>query len=334
MFRTATIDELDAFHIGHAQDQEALTGCTVILAPSGASCGVDVRGGGPATRETDLLKPENMIQQVHAVVLSGGSAFGLEASSGVMDVLAKQDIGFHLGDLCVPIVCGACLFDLSIGKNIYPTKAMGEAAALQALSNDAAAAASQGNVGAGTGATVGKLGSPMQAMKSGLGLSVLALGDLIVGAVVAVNALGCVRDRSGRWIAGVRGDHNQVMDPLQALGALMAAAASENPQESFQEQTESGPCTNTTLGVVLTNGKLTKAEATKVASTTHDAYARAIKPVHSSNDGDTIFCLSSNEIDTDPDIVAFLSTEAMEQAIVSAVLHAQGAGGLPAACDL
>ncbi|MCI8469769.1 MAG: P1 family peptidase [Eggerthellaceae bacterium] len=325
MIAPATLADLPAFRIGHAQDAAAATGCTVIVAPAGASCGVAVRGGGPATRETDLLRPENMIEAVHAVVLAGGSAFGLEASCGVMDALAERGIGFQMAGACVPIVTGACLFDLLVGAPAHPDKAMGREAAERALADgyDGAAVA-QGNVGAGTGATVGKLAAPEAAMKAGLGWSALRLGDLVVAALVAVNALGCVRDSQGRWVAGVVGPDGRVADPLEVLARGTAAQAGG----------EGGPVANTTLGVVLTNARLTKAHATKVASLAHDAYARAIKPVHTMNDGDTVFVFASGEVEAGADVVGVLGAEAMEQAILSAVMSAEGAYGLPAARDL
>lgn len=331
----ATLSDLSAFRIGHAQNQEAATGCTVIVAPQGATCGVDVRGGGPATRETDLLRPENMIEAVHAIVLSGGSAFGLEASCGVMEALAERGIGFRLGTACVPIVVGASLFDLLIGKPVHPDKEMGRAATLAALEGEGSAASLQGNVGAGCGATVGKMLAPQQAMKSGLGISCVKAGDLIVGALVAVNAIGCVRDEQG-WIAGCLDGQGGVLDPLAAMmQAAQAAAQAQAAQcPSASDSEAAAPCTNTTLGVVLTNAKLTKAQATKVSSTTHDAYARAIKPVHTSNDGDAIFTFASGEVEATPDTVAILATEVMQQAIVSAVKNAESAYGLVAAKDL
>lgn len=322
----AEIKELTAFRIGHAHDEKAGTGCTVVIAPEGATCGVDVRGGGPATRETDLLKPENMIEAVHAVVLSGGSAFGLEASCGVMEALAERKIGFELGGAYVPIVTGACLFDLLLGEPKHPDKAMGKAAAEAALSDGwAQNGQAQGNVGAGCGATVGKMLAPDQAMKSGLGWSCIKMGELIVGAIVAVNAVGCVKGSDGNWVAGCHNRQGEVLDPLMAM-AQMAQA--------MQGAQEGAPCTNTTIGVILTNGKLTKAQATKVASTAHDAYARAIKPVHTSNDGDTIFTFASGEVETAADIVGIIGSEVMQQAIVSAVMNAESAYGLPAARDL
>ncbi len=323
MIKACKLDDLSAFCIGHAQDAEAGTGCTVIAAPEGATCGVDVRGGGPATRETDLLRPENMIEAVHAVVLSGGSAFGLEASCGVMEALAQRKIGFELGGAYVPIVVGACLFDLLVGSPVHPDKAMGYKAAQAAFEGGGELA--QGNVGAGCGATVGKLGDPRAAMKSGLGWSALDMGGLKVAALVAVNAIGCVRDHAGTWIAGVQDGQGGVLDPMVAIGQAAAMMSAQG---------EAAPCTNTTIGVVLTNAKITKAQASKVSSVTHDAYARAIKPVHTSNDGDAIFTFASGEVETAPDVVGMLATEAMQQAIVNAVMQAQGAYGLRAACDL
>ena len=327
MFQPASTLDLPAFLCGHDDDPQTATGCTVVIAPAGATCGVDVRGGGPATRETDLLRPENMVELVHAVVLSGGSAFGLAAAGGVMDELAQRGIGFPMGDAFVPIVTGACLFDLQIGRNAYPDARMGRAAA-QAAFAGAGTPLAEGNVGAGCGATCGKLLGASQAMKTGLGISGVRLGELVCVAVVAVNALGNVRDADGRWLAGCRGMDGRVMDPLAAFELAMGAMTAAAPQP------EPGPCANTTLGVVLTNAKLTKAQATKVSSTTHDAYARAIKPVHSSNDGDTIFTFASGEVPTHPDLVAVMAAEAMQTAIERAATQATSAYGLPAARDL
>ena len=327
MFRTASLADLPAFRCGHAQDPEAATGCTVVVAPEGAVCGVDVRGGGPATRETDLLRPENMIEAVHAVVLAGGSAFGLAASTGVMDELAARGIGFPVEGARVPIVVGACLFDLLVGESAHPDAAMGAEACAAAFVRLAEEPLAEGNVGAGCGATVGKLLGGERAMKSGLGTCGLALGELAVVAIVAVNARGNVRDGDGTWIAGCRDDEGRVMDPLAAFGAMAAAGDGTAPAAG-------GPCANTTIGVVLTNARLTKAQASKTASTVHDAYARAIKPVHTLNDGDTVFAFASGEVEALPDAVSVLACEAMQGAIVNAVRQAEGACGLPAARDL
>ncbi|WP_417064776.1 P1 family peptidase [Gordonibacter urolithinfaciens] len=327
MFRTASLADLPAFLCGHAQNPEAATGCTVVVAPEGAVCGVDVRGGGPATRETDLLRPENMIEAVHAVVLAGGSAFGLAASTGVMDELAARGIGFPVEGARVPIVVGACLFDLLVGESAHPDAAMGAEACAAAFARTAEEPLAEGNVGAGCGATVGKLLGGERAMKSGLGTCGLALGELAVVAIVAVNALGNVRDGDGAWIAGCRDDEGRVRDPLAAFGAMAAAGDGTAPAAG-------GPCANTTIGVVLTNARLTKAQASKTASTVHDAYARAIKPVHTLNDGDTVFAFASGEVEALPDAVSVLACEAMQGAIVNAVRQAEGACGLPAARDL
>ncbi len=327
MLQPATLADLPAFRCGHAEDPRAGTGCTVVVAPDGAVCGVDVRGGGPATRETDLLKPENMIEAVHAVVLSGGSAFGLAASTGVMDELAANGIGFPVETARVPIVVGACLFDLLVGDGTYPDAAMGRTAARTALHGGAQPLA-EGNVGAGCGATVGKLLGGERAMKAGFGLCGLRLGDLVAVALVAVNALGNVRSADGAWIAGCRADDGTVMQPLDALAASAAGPPAASPDPA------GGPCANTTIGVVLTNARMTKAQAQKASSTVHDAYARAIKPVHTANDGDTVFTFASGEVDAPYDVVAVLATEAMQGAIERAVLQAESAFGLPAARDL
>lgn len=330
MFQPADLSNLPEFGVGHAQDAEAATGCTAFVAPEGAACAVDVRGGGPATRETDLLRPENMIQDVHAVVLSGGSAFGLESACGVMEALASRGIGFKLGDACVPIVPAACLFDLLVGKNTWPDKAMGAAACEEALSNRGVAYLACGNVGAGTGATVGKMGLPTQAMKSGFGWAGLALGDIVVVACVAVNACGNIASEDGTWIAGTF-DGNEVIDPY---AAAMAAQAQMQATAEAEAGSRNAPVSNTTLGVVLTNADLSKAQATKVAQIAQDGYARAIRPVHTLNDGDTVFVMASRKVEADPNIVGIMAAEAMEQAIRKAVLSAGSAYGLPAAKDV
>ena len=335
MFETASLADVPAFRCAHATDEVRATGCTVAIAPRGATCGVDVRGGGPATRETDLLKPENMIESVHAVVLSGGSAFGLAASTGVMEELAERNIGFSVGPACVPIVTSACLFDLLVGENAHPDASLGRLAARRAL-DEASAPLEQGNVGAGTGASVGKLLGPDRAMKSGFGMAGARCGELSAVALVAVNALGSVCDGKGSWIAGCRADDGSIMNPDDVIAALFAAqnvgmreepAAAAKQQPSIDDAA-SQPCRNTTISVVLTNARLSKAQATKAASTVHDAYARAIKPVHTLNDGDTVFVLASGDIDAPCDAVAMLATDAMQQAIVNAVTTAQSAYGL------
>lgn len=328
MFEEAGFADLPRFRAAHFTDEEGGTGCTVFIAPEGAVGGVDVRGGAPATRETDLLRPENMVEQVHAVMLSGGSAFGLEAACGAMEVLAQHDCGFHLAGACVPIVCGASLFDLPIGRPVWPGKAAGAKATQAALGADTHDLP-QGCVGAGTGATVGKMGLPTQVMKSGFGWAGLKQGDLVVIANVAVNALGNVMTTDGSWVAGTLGADGQVEDPFAAAARALAL------QASAQAQTPEGqPVSNTTLGCILTNARFTKAQATKVAQIAQDAYARHIKPAHTLNDGDTIFTMASGEVQASVDQVGILATEAMGRAILSAVRHAASAYGLKAACDV
>lgn len=321
-FAPATFADLPAFGAAHATNAEAGTGCTVVVVPEGAVAGVDVRGGAPATRETDLLRPENMVQKVHAVTIAGGSAYGLEASCGVMRALAEAGYGFELAGLRVPIVPQACLFDLPVGKAVAPDAAMGAEAARLALGRVGSGYdLEQGNVGAGCGATVGKLLGPQGAMKGGFGWAGAKLGGLAVVACVAVNAAGNVRASDGSWLAGAQRD-GRIASMAEAIELMAAAAAA------------GGPCENTTLGIVLTNAQLTKAEATKASSMAHDAYARAIWPVHTTHDGDTIFTMASGEVEATVDTVGMMACAAMQAAIESAVLSAQSAYGLMAARDL
>ena len=322
--KSVGLEALPAFSFGNAQDESAGTGCTVIAALEGAVGGVDVRGGGPATRETDLLKPENMVQKVNAVVLSGGSAFGLAAATGVMEGLEARGIGFKVGPACVPIVVGADLFDLLIGSGtVRPDAAMGARALEAALAGEPFL---QGNYGAGTGATVGKMslaaGMPM---KAGLGHAAVQLGSLVVGAVVAVNAAGCVTDGAGTTLAGVRAPDGTVLSGVDAFLAEKAVQMANAPDAPWEAD---GVVTNTTIGCVVTNAVLTKAQATKVASVTHDAYARTIYPVHTQGDGDAIFCLASGPVKAEQDLVSVMAVEAMQQAVVNAVVHAKSAYGL------
>lgn len=339
MITTAPLSALSQFGIGHAQVEGALSGCTVVVAPQGATCGVDVRGGAPATRETDLLKPENMVQQIHAVALSGGSAFGLATADGVMRALAEAGHGFELAGSVVPIVPAACIFDLPLCAGHAPNAETGYDACTRALASlddpRAKDELAQGNAGAGMGATVGKFAEPYRAMKSGFGWSCLQYGDLICAGLVVVNALGNVRNAEGAWIAGVRSDVGEVISPIETflagqahLAAAAAARVGDAPTNA------DAPTSNTTLGIVLTNATLTKAQATKVSSQVHDAYARAIEPVHTLNDGDVIFTLAAGEVCATPDAVAALANQAMQKAIVNAVTHAQGVFGVPAATEL
>ena len=315
------IRDIPGIYVGHATNTQAGTGCTVIVCPKGAVGGVDVRGGAPATRETDLLRPEETVQELDAVVLSGGSAYGLAASVGVAEELERRGIGLDVMVCKVPIVSGACLFDLACGDySVRPDAQMGAAAVADAF-NNAETPLPRGNVGAGTGCTVGKLAGPDHAMKSGLGMDVEKAGELVCGAVSAVNACGDVRDpETGKAIAGVRDESGKVGSSVDA----MLAMAAQMPLSR----------TNTTISCVVTNAKLTKAEATKVAQMAADAYAHAISPTHTTNDGDTIFVMATGEVEAQVDLVGTLATKALGHAIADGALQAESAYGLPAARDL
>lgn len=312
------ITDIKGFKIGNAENPQAGTGVTAIIAEKGAVAGVDVRGGGPATRETDLLKPENMVQQIHAVVLSGGSAYGLEADSGVMNYLEEINLGFDVGVGVVPIVCGASLFDLVVGDSkVRPTREMGYEAAENAFQNDF----QTGNHGAGTGATVGKYRGIDRMMKSGLGASAVEVGSLQIGAVSAVNALGDIFDQKGVQLAGLLSEDGSHM-------VSTSEAVKEDIARMFNVFNG-----NTTISCIMTNGKLTKAECTKLAAIAHDGYARAIKPVHTTADGDTIFVMATGEVEVNFDALAIMATEQITAAIENAVLCTEPAYGLKAAKD-
>lgn len=314
------ITDISGIQVGQAENIEAGTGCTVILCKDGVTAGVDVRGGGPATRETDLLHPINMVQKIHAVMLSGGSAYGLDAASGAMQYLEEHDAGFNMQVARVPIVCGASLFDLSVGDaHIRPDKEMGYAACMDA-ENDSIL---EGNHGAGTGASVGKLLGFECAMKSGIGTCGIQAGDLQVAAIVAVNACGNVVDyETNEQLAGVY-DANS--------GTILKA---EDVLFQQMDALRKLPEGNTTIGCIVTNAKLDKAQCTKIAGIAHNGYARAIHPVHTMSDGDSIFVLSTGEVEVMADAVGMLATEMMAKAIKRAVLHAEGAYGLPAHNDI
>ncbi len=312
-----TVSQMNGVQIGQAQDKENGTGCTVILCKDGATAGVDVRGGGPATRETDLLNPKNMVQQIHGIVLSGGSAFGLDAAGGVMRYLEEQGCGFAIAGQHVPIVCGASLFDLCVGNGrVRPDAAMGYAACKASEQN----LFQNGNYGAGTGASVGKLLGADHAMKSGQGMYGVQCNDLQVCAIVAVNACGNVRDVDTRtYIAGVYKDQ-RIIDPIEVMTQMCA--------------TDQLPQGNTTIGCILTNAKLDKSQCNKIASIAHNGYADAILPVHTMSDGDTIFTMALQEVNAMPDVVGTLAVYAMGKAINRAVLSAQAAYGLPSAASI
>ena len=325
--RAADVSQVPGVRIAHYTNEEAGTGCTVIVCPAGATGGVDVRGGAPATRETDLLRPEETVNVVHAVVLSGGSAFGLAASCGVAEELERRGIGLDASVGRVPIVTGACLFDLAFGDpSARPTAADGAAAAAEALDN-APCPLPRGNVGAGCGCTVGKLGGPDRAMKGGFGSDVEHAGPLTCGAVAAVNACGNIYDpETGEPIAGMRSqDGSGVVDEYD-LALEMATCIPLDAAPS----TTSGR-TNTTLSCVVTNAKLTKAQATKVSQMAADAYAHAIRPTHTTKDGDAVFVLATGDVEVPLDVVGILATRALERAIADGARSAHTSHGLPGA---
>lgn len=311
--------------VGHFTDTRRPTGCTVVLCEKGAVAGVDVRGGSPGTRETDLLNPVNTVQQIYGLVLSGGSAFGLDAASGVMRYLDEKGIGFPIGEsIHVPIVPAAVLFDLEVGDSrIRPTAESG----YEACKNASFGTIPEGNVGAGAGATVGKMFGKKFAMKSGLGTASIHAGNsgVIVAAMVAVNAVGDVYDpKSGKILAGARTEDGKkfrnTMKGIQDGYSVSMANMGKN----------------TTIGVVATNASLTKVEATKVAQMAQDGYARAINPVHTPFDGDTIFALSTGTLKegVQAGVIGALAAEVVSEAIARAVMSATGLPGLPSYRDL
>lgn len=328
-----SITDVPGIKVGHAHDLDALTGVTVILCEEGAVGGVDQRGGAPGTRETDLLRPMHVVQQVHAIVLTGGSAFGLDSASGVIKYLEEKGIGYDTRVAKVPIVPAAVIFDLGIGKaDLRPDAAMGYAACQNATDDER----SNGNVGAGTGATVGKVFGMGQAMKGGLGTASIDLGGgLIVAALFVVNVFGDVLDpKTGNIIAGAR----KVELALGKKGSTdkIEFADTLTTLKSFAGKTIIRPAgrDNTVIGVVATNAQLSKEETNKIAQMAHDGLARAIRPAHTMFDGDTVFALATSNKRADVNLIGAYAAEMTAQAIVSAVLYAQSAGGVPSIKDL
>jgi L-aminopeptidase/D-esterase-like protein len=316
------ITEIPGVRVGHFTDSRRPTGCTVVLFENGAVGGVDVRGSAPGTRETDLLHPLNTVQQINAILLSGGSAFGLDAATGVVRYLEEHGKGYKVGRYTVPIVPAAILFDLGVGDG----KIRPDAAAGYAACQNASETIEQGNVGAGAGATVGKMFGPNTAMKSGLGTASVKVADsgLIVAAIVAVNAVGDVLDsQTGKLLAGARTADGKAL---------------RNSMESLLQgsQSQSHPGSNTTIAVVATNAALTKSEVNKVAQMAHDGLARSIAPVHTGMDGDTVFAAATGDLTTKADVsrVGALGAEALARAVKQAVLSATSIPGYPAHRDL
>jgi L-aminopeptidase/D-esterase-like protein len=317
-----TLTAVDGVKVGHFTLSERPTGCTVVIVKDDTTGGVDVRGGAPGTRETDLLNPVNNVQIVNAIALSGGSAYGLDVATGVMRWLEAHNIGYHVGQAgVVPIVPAAILFDLGFGGSpkIRPTADCGYKAAEAATAEPVR----EGNVGAGAGATVGK--SAGRPMKAGVGSAAIRLPNgLVVAALVAVNAVGDIVDPwTGQVIAGTRTEDGRHLADARKLVRSGAGR-------------EARPGENTTIGIVATNARLTKVQAQKMAQMAHDGYARAISPVHTPGDGDTIFSLATGTWSGEAGYgqIGSLAAEAMADAIVRAATQATGAGGLPSAADL
>jgi L-aminopeptidase/D-esterase-like protein len=309
------LTDIPGVAVGHVSDFDAITGCTAILCEQGAVGGVDIRGSASGTQEIDTLSPGHVTDRVHGILLAGGSAFGLEAAAGVRRYLAGRKVGYAFGGQHIPIVAGAILFDLGIGKtNVHPNVAMGEAAAAAATTD----AVTEGCVGAGTGATIGKLFGMARAMKGGFGSYTVTLsGGVLVSALVAVNALGDVRDpATGKIVAGARKDASS-REFIDSAGEMMRGAAI------------GGTTGNTTLAVVATNARLNKVQANKLAQFASLGMARAIYPVNTMADGDIAFALSAGTLQADINILGVAAAEAVAQSILRAVRLAKTLGGVP-----
>ncbi len=317
------ITDVGGVKVGHFTETRRPTGCTVLIFEQGATAGVDVRGAAPGTRETDLLNPVNTVQKVQAILLSGGSAYGLDAASGVMRYLEERKLGYRVGSNVVPIVPAAILFDLGVGDSkIRPTAESGYKACQAA----AAGKVEEGNVGAGAGATVGKMFGPRQSMKSGIGTASIRVGNtgVVVGAIVAVNSVGDVVDwKTGRIVAGARkADGSGFLDSMAQIreGRLVEVPAGAH----------------TAIGVVATNAAFDKAQMSKIAQMAHDGLARSVNPVHTPNDGDTLFAVSTGTYTgrADHGAVGALAAEAVAEAVLRAVKSAHGLPGLPSYNDI
>ena len=317
------IRDIRGIKIGQAEDVRAGTGCTVLLAEQGMAAGLDVRGGGPASRESQLMNPLAAAQTIHGIVLAGGSAFGLGVADGVMQYLEERDIGFDVGPLRVPLVCQADLFDLTVGDpRTRPDRDMG----YEACANAQKGNYRDGNYGAGCGATVGKIAGMDFCMKSGIGSYAIQLGGLQVGALAAVNALGDIYDwKTGKTGCKVAGLMDEDKKSFRRTEDVMYAST---------EVVENKFTGNTTIGIIITNGRFEKTALCKIAGMAHDGYARSIRPVHTSADGDSIYAVSVGDVKADQDLTGTLAAEVMSEAILRAVTCAKSAYGFPAYGDI
>lgn len=316
-----SISDIGPIRIGQVENTEAATGCTVMVCENGMRAGLDVRGGGPASRESQLLNPLMAAQTIHAIVLSGGSAYGLGAANGVMQYLEEHGYGFDTGFAKVPLVAQADIYDLSVGSaDVRPDAGMGYEAARRAFESPNYR---DGNYGAGCGASVGKIAGMETSMKTGIGSYAVQIGSLRIGAVVALNALGDVYDwKTGKQIAGLLTEDKTA---LRGTAEYMMSST---------EAVDNKFVGNTTLAVVITNAAFDKTQLCKIAGMAHDGYARSIRPVHTSADGDSIYAVSVGEIRADQDLAGMLAADVVSEAITRAVKSAESAYGHPAASDL
>ena len=315
------ITDIESLMIGQAENKEAGTGCTVLICRDGMRAGLDVRGGGPASRESQLLNPLTSAQFLHAVVLSGGSAYGLGAANGVMSYLEEQGIGYDTGVALVPLVAQSDIFDLSVGDaRVRPDADMGYEAAKCAVEGPDY---QEGNYGAGCGASVGKIAGMDYAMKTGIGSYAVQVGDLKIGAITVLNALGDIYDwKTGEQVAGfLTEDKTGLRSTMEYM-----SASTESKENKFTG--------NTTLAVVVTNADFSKSQLCKIAGMAHNGLARSINPVHTSADGDSIYAVSVGNVDADQDLVGSLAAEVVSEAVLRSVYRAESAYGLPAAADL
>ena len=315
------ITDISPLRIGQAENEEAATGCTVLICENGMRAGLDVRGGGPASRESQLLNPLMAAQMIHAIVLSGGSAYGLGTANGVMEYLEEHGYGYDTGYALVPLVAQSDIYDLSVGDpSVRPDASMGYEAAKAAFETPNY---QDGNHGAGCGATVGKLAGMEYCMKSGIGSYAVRLGELEVGAVVVVNALGDIYNwKTGEQIAGMLTEDKT---------KLRSSADFLKNITQIEDNKFTG---NTTLAVIITNASFNKSQLCKIAGMGHDGYARSIYPVHTSADGDSIYAVSVGDVEADQDLVGTLASEVISEAILRAAKNAVGAYGFPSVSDL
>ena len=321
--REISIQEISTLiNIGQVENISAGTGCTVVIARDGMRAGLAVKGGGPASRESQLLNPLMSAKVLHAIILAGGSAFGLDAGGGVMKFLEEAGIGYDVGITKVPLVAQADLFDLTVGDmNVRPDFAMGYQAAKCALNENNYR---DGNFGAGCGATVGKIAGMNTCMKTGIGSYALQIGELKIGAIVALNALGDIFDwKTGTQVAGLL---NESRTKLRNTESYMLSHAKILAENKFTG--------NTTLAIVITNANFEKSALCKIADMSHDAYARSIRPVHTSADGDSIYAVSVGNVLADQDLVGILAANVVSEAILNAVKFAKSAYGCVSASEL